>query len=82
MTLSLIPSVRSSVTKEFFLSLKSFNGVSGKFKGCFKEVLRLLTESLKGVSMMFQRCFKEVSRVFQGGFWEVSRGLQKCFKRD
>ena len=36
--------VRSAPTKEFFLSLKSFNGVSRKFKGCLK----------------FEGCFKEV----------------------
>ena len=53
MTLSLIP----SVTKEFFLSLKSFNGVSGKFKGCFKEVLWCPVE--KEVSGKFQGCSKE-----------------------
>ena len=52
MTLSLIPLVRTSVTKELFLSLKSFNGVSREFKGCLK-----FKESFKDVS-------KDVSRKF------------------
>ena len=68
------PSVRSSVTKEFFLSLKSFNGVSmvfkgclklKKFQGCFKKVLRVFTESFKVVSRKFKGRLKEVSRNFQ-----------------
>ena len=42
--------VRSAPTKEFFLSLKSFNGVSRKFKGCLK----------------FEGCFKEVSDMLYG----------------
>ena len=50
-------SVRSFVTKEFFLSLKSFNGVSGQFKGYFKEVLWCPVE--KEVSGKFQGCSKE-----------------------
>ena len=48
-------SVRPSVllvSLEFFLILKSSNGVSRKFKGCLK----------------FQGCFKEVSRVFTENF--------------
>ena len=59
--------IRLSVTKEFFLSLKSFNGVSRKLKGCLKcawcfkdvkEVLRVYTEIFKGVSMKmdFDNC--------------------------
>ena len=78
MTLSLIPSVRSSVTKEFFLSLKSFNGVSGKFKGCFKEVLWCPVE--KEVSGKFQGCFKKVLRVYTESFKSVSRKFQGIFK--
>ena len=41
-------SVRSFVTKEFFLSLKSFNCVSRVFKGC----------------LMFKGSFKDVWRKF------------------
>ena len=68
------PSVRSSVTKEFFLSLKSFRGVFmvfkgclklKKFQGCFKKVLRVFTESFKVVSRKFKGRLKEVSRNFQ-----------------
>ena len=57
------------VSLKCILVLKSFNGVSRKFKGylkfqgCFKEVLRVSTES-----------FKEVSGVFQGGL----RKFQVC----
>ena len=40
--------IRLSVTKEFFQSLKSFNGVSRVFKGCLK----------------FKGSFKDVSRQF------------------
>ena len=48
-------STHSFVTKEFFLSLKYFQGV----KGCLK---------LKEVSRMFQGSFREISRVFQESF--------------
>ena len=71
MTLSLSPSIRPFVTKEFFSSLKSFNGVSRKskgclkFEGCFKEGLRVFIKNFKGLSKKFKGCFKEVSRVFQ-----------------
>ena len=71
MTLSLIPFIRPSVTKEFFLCQKSFNCVSRvfkvlrKFQGCFKEVLRVYTESFKEVS---QECFKKVLTKIEGGF--------------
>ena len=33
---------------------KSLEGVSSKFQGCFKEVLRVFTESFKGVSRKFK----------------------------
>ena len=56
--------VSLSVTKEFFFKLKRYNGVSRKFKGCFKEVLRMFHASFK--NMKFQGCFKKVSGVFQG----------------
>ena len=49
MTLSLSSCVRPLVPEEFFLSLKSFNGVLRKLKGCLK----------------FEGCFKEVSKMFQ-----------------
>ena len=51
---------------KFLLVLKSINGVSRLFKGClkckgcFKEVLRVFTESFKGVSRKFKGCLKEV----------------------
>ena len=45
-------SVRPFVTKEFLLSLKGFNSVPRKFKGCLK----------------FKGCYKEFSRMFQGSF--------------
>ena len=60
-----------SCDEEFYLVLKSFNGVPRKFqeclkfKGCFKEVLRLFTGNFKGVLRKFQGSFKEISRVFQ-----------------
>ena len=37
-TKSVHPSVRPFVMKEFFFSIKSYNGVSRKSKGCFNEV--------------------------------------------
>ena len=43
---------------------ESFKGVSEKFHGCFKEVLRTFQETFKGVSRKLQGCFKEVLRVF------------------
>ena len=39
-----------------------------KFQGCFKEVLRVFTESFKGVSSKFKECFKDISRLVQGSF--------------
>ena len=46
-------------------SKNPFNGVSRKFKGCFKEVLMVFTDSfqgsLKGVSRKFQECFNTLS---------------------
>ena len=68
---------------EFDLALKSFNGVSRKlkgclkFQGCFKEDLRLFTESLKGISKKFRWCFKDVLRMFQRSFREI----QGCFEK-
>ena len=50
---------------------ESLKGVSRKFQGCFKEVLRVLTES------EVKRCFKGVSRKFQGG----SKNFLGCFKK-
>ena len=85
-------SVRSSGTNDFFLSPKSFNGISREFKrcfklegclwkfqGCFKKILRVFTESFNGVSRKFQGCLTEVSRVFQGSFSEVSRQFLRGF---
>ena len=43
-----------------------FKGVSRKFQGCSKKVLRVFYENFKGVSMKFA-----VSKVFQGCFNEV-----------
>ena len=71
---------------EFFLVLKSFNGVSRKRKGCFKlklcskEVSRMFQESFKVVYRKFKECFKEVSRVFQGNFRGISIVLEESFK--
>ena len=47
--------------------------VKRKFQGCFKEVLRVFTESFKGVSRKFQGCYSEVSRVFRESLKDVSR---------
>ena len=63
----------------FYLVLKSVNCVSRmykgclKFQGCFKEVLRVFSESFKG---KFPECFKSVSRKFQ----ECLRKFQGYFK--
>ena len=35
----------------------SLKGVSRKFQGCFKEVLRVCKESFKGVLRKFKVCF-------------------------
>ena len=53
-----------SVTNEFFLSPKRFNGVSRKFKGCLK----------------FEGCFMEVLRMCQGSYECVYRKFQVKFK--
>ena len=45
----------SSVFKENFI--KSFKGVSRKFQGCFKEILRMFQD----ISKRFHVCFKNVS---------------------
>ena len=42
-----------------------------KFQGCFRAVLRVLTESFKGVSGKFK-----LSGKFQGGFKESPKGVQ------
>ena len=67
-------SSRSDVVTHFirnqgdFLILKSSNGVSRKlegcltFQGCFKEVLRVYTESFKGALRKFQERLQGVSR--------------------
>ena len=44
-----------------------------KFQGCFKEILRVFTESLEGISSKFKAGFREALRVFQGSFREISR---------
>ena len=79
-------SLSLSATKEFFLSLKSFHGVSKNVKGClkfegcfmevsgmFQKVYRVFTYSFKGVSTKFQECFKGVPGKFQGSIKGVSR---------
>ena len=38
----------------------SLEGVSSKFEGCFKKVLRVFTKSLKVFLRKFNGCFKEV----------------------
>ena len=66
MTLSLSPYVLffSFSVLEFFIVIKSFNGVSRLFKGClkfkgsFKEVLRVFTESFMGVSTKIEGRFR------------------------
>ena len=82
MTLSLSSSVRPlvrlflcslvhpSIMKEFFFSLKSYNGVQGslkgvamKYEGSFLQVS--WRESCKGVSRKFRESFKGVLREFQ-----------------
>ena len=50
------------------------------FQGCFKEVIRVFTESYKGLSGKFKGCFKEVFRVFQGSFRQFSSVFQDSFK--
>ena len=69
MTLSLSPSVRSSVCpfvrplvmKEFFFSIRSYNGVSRKSHGCFNEVSGMFHVGF--MDRKFQGCLKKVSRV-------------------
>ena len=63
--------VRPFVMKEFFFSIKSYNGVSRKSKGCFNEVWRMLLASL--MDRKFQGCFEGVSRVFQRSSKDDSR---------
>ena len=59
---------------------ESIKGVCRKFKGYFKEELRVFTESSKGVLREFKGCFKlslkGVSRKFQGNIKGVSRKFQ------
>ena len=56
--------------KEFFFSLKSYKGVSGKSNGCFNEVSRMFHASF--MDQKFQLCFKKVLGVLQGCFEGVS----------
>ena len=59
--LSLILLICPSIIKEFFLSLKSFNGVTRTLKECLKS----------------EGCFKGVvSKNFQESFLRVSRDIQ------
>ena len=67
MTLLLSSLVNLSVMKEFFFSLKSYNGIIRKSKGCFNEVSRMfhaICRDRKGVSRKFQESFKSVVREF------------------
>ena len=59
---------------------ESFKGASRKFRGCFKEVLRVFQGNFKGVSRKFQGCFIDVSRTFQESFKDISRNFQGCLK--
>ena len=91
---SLSPSVRLSVTNEFFFRLKSYNGVSRMFKGCFNEVLRMFHASFKyrnfegcfkifrGLSKKIEGCFEGVLRMFHGHFKEVLMLFSGCFKEN
>ena len=64
--------------KEFFFRLKSDNGVSRKFKGCFNEVLRMFHARIK--DRKSQGCFKKVSGIFQGRLKDVLRIFPGHFK--
>ena len=44
--------------KEFFFSLKSYNGVSRESKECFNEVSRMFHATF--MDRKFQGCFKKV----------------------
>ena len=46
-----------------FNGVLSLKGVSQKFQQCFKEVLRMFTESFKGDSRNFKARLQKVSRV-------------------
>ena len=54
--------------QECFKGVISFKGVSRKFQGCPKEVLRVFSECFRGVSRRFQGSFKSVLRKFKGKF--------------
>ena len=54
---------------EFHLSLDDYNCVSRKFKGCCKDVSRMVQEE-------FQRCFKSVLRKFKKYFKEIESCLE------
>ena len=41
-----------------------FEGVSGMFQGCFKEILRMLPENLKEVLRVYQESFNSVPGKF------------------
>ena len=70
----------SMVFQESVKGVWSLKGVSWKFQGYFKEVLRVLTENFKEVSMKVKGCFKEVSRMFSGSLKCVYRKFQRWFK--
>ena len=55
--------------KEFFFSLRSYNGVSRKSNGCFNEASRIFHASF--MDKKFQRCFKKVFGVFLGCLREL-----------
>ena len=59
---------------------RRFKDVSMEFQVCFKEVLRVFTESSKGGSKEFIRCFNKVSRVIQGIFRECHGGFKKILR--
>ena len=71
--------------KEFFFSLKSYNGVLRKNQGCFMQLswirnFKEISGPFKGVWREFGGSFEgtsEVLRVIQGSFRAVSKVLQK-----
>ena len=68
------------VSFEFYLVLKSVNGVSRKLKGCLKFLgcFNKFQEFFKVVSKVFQESF---SRMFQEHFKGVSSKIEGHFKR-
>ena len=64
--------------KEYFFSLRSYNGILRKSNVCFNEVSRIfhasfLDRNLEGVSRMFQKSLKVVLSMFVESFREVSK---------